>query len=111
MPYQDPHYTLNKATGEMTFDKTHRFYEYDRKGFALNGVDISQITDYTQYCEYRFQFRHEVDIFFREYMRQKEAKTLYQKYLRAMVLGNEKEAQRLEAILDRMDAANLKVEK
>lgn len=111
MLYQDPHYTLNEETGEITFDKTHRFYELERKAFALHGVDINDVTQVEHYDDLSHAFRQDISELFTEYVRNKRPTTLEGKHFRSRHLGDVKEADRLSKIIDKKHALKITVVK
>ena len=108
MYVSDPHYTIDEDTGYIAIDTLYRFYLMEKKAFTLHGVDIATLTHYK---DYYYQFHNDINYFFEEYVMQKEAKTLDQKYDRVLLLCDLNEADRLKAIIERMKATNLKVKK
>ena len=99
---QNPHYMHDEQTGLIRFNRQHRHYKLERTVFAAKGINIDNIKTFDQYWDYKMAYRYEVRVAFHKYIQNKNPKTIQSKFTQSAILGETKEAKRLESLIDRM---------
>ena len=106
---QHPHYHHDERTGQIRFNREHRYYQIERGVFASNGINIDEIKSFRQYFEFKTAFRYEMRKAFHHYMKTKKTLSIENKFTQSVILNNKKEADRLESLLDRMREAHMSI--
>lgn len=102
------HYSHNKETDQITFNKEDRFYKLERDVFAANGVDIDKVENFEVYSDYWILFRHQINAVFTAQVRNKKPKTLISKLVRSTIIEDETETERLKTIIAKKNQLRLK---
>lgn len=107
--YEDPHYTFDEETREITFNTSHRYYIIERDVFAANGIDIDKIKTIDIYYDYTTKYRKGILELFQLKMKNKTPTTLEGKFARSVIIDDTEEIERLGKLLDKRNDAGIKI--
>ena len=101
--YQSPHYDVDEQTVFITFNTDHHDYQLELDVFASNGIDIDTVKTFD--CIKTFHY--EIRAVFHQHLKNKEPKTLGNKFTRSLILGDENDVNRLEGLANKMKRAKM----
>ena len=109
--FEPEHYTLNEATGEISFATDHKHYKLERLVFARNGINIDTVKDIEKYLDLITEYRHEISQEFHDQWRKVNPKTLSKKLTKSLILNDEDESARISNLIDKKNTLNLRIVK
>lgn len=105
--YQSTHYDIDEQTLFITFNTDHHYYQLEREVFASDGIDIDAVKTIDTYYGYIKTFHYEIRAVFHQHLKNKEPKTLGNKFTRSLILGDENDVNRLEGLANKMKRAKM----